>query len=836
MEFPVCPSCGQSVIDDDAEECPFCGASMSGKPSGKPAPKPVPKAAAPKAASGAAPAAKGAAAAGAAKRARPSADEPVISADDTALKRAVPASRKPSRGRMHRVVCPMCDTQGFVPEQAAGKDVRCANPECLVPIFTAPALEKKVVQQEPAKKGVSGPVVMVGGLALVALLGFGLWYFLIRQDAPAEMPPLITSAPGSGGDAEPFVGFDNPDKILNPGQASTQNAAQVLTPAQIRERALEDMIKTSLQSARNRSKPFCRQLTAEAYAISGNLEGARQQLEALKRVGGDVPYYQVIPQTEIGWQELERGQSDAARQTAATAWDAAQKLPRVGRGSVDAAMALAALLVAVDRTADAKTLIQKHQPENAALAELSALVRIAQERRTFNVDAAAAHVPLQPWTAPQWVAVTLGLVARDRADLALTWAGEAPSEESRSECIAAWGEAIAAVPERGKSAASSEKLQQATQKLPPAGKARVFARVAAVQLAAGNRAAAEQSLETARGALNEISPPAPSQFPEMKRVLAFNLPDPVPLRMAAIAAAEIARAEAQLGNAEAAWNSMTTALKFTRAMAPSPSGMRDRRKEVEEGGLAFRETLKRGLELKNDDEVRRALSNYRKKVIDLADASEARFRLQTELLAEAAEWGLQDQVWGEVVARAEHSDANEREPYLATTLPDQLVGIYKEAGASDKVRTVEAALQGAKPAQNARAELRRATNRMIDSGELKQAAARISQSTEDEAWRQQWALRLACRLASRDAPKRAMEFVAALNDLLLREEAYDLCAAIASRNGHSRMIWDYIQAVELTATEEISLYRGLVAGISAAEKAGAKPREQTALAPADARR
>ena len=24
MELPECPGCGQSVIDDDAEECPFC--------------------------------------------------------------------------------------------------------------------------------------------------------------------------------------------------------------------------------------------------------------------------------------------------------------------------------------------------------------------------------------------------------------------------------------------------------------------------------------------------------------------------------------------------------------------------------------------------------------------------------------------------------------------------------------------------------------------------------------------------------------------------------------------------------------------------------------------
>ncbi|MCC6972369.1 MAG: hypothetical protein IT434_19305, partial [Phycisphaerales bacterium] len=28
MDLPTCPSCGQSVLDDDAEECPFCGGAM----------------------------------------------------------------------------------------------------------------------------------------------------------------------------------------------------------------------------------------------------------------------------------------------------------------------------------------------------------------------------------------------------------------------------------------------------------------------------------------------------------------------------------------------------------------------------------------------------------------------------------------------------------------------------------------------------------------------------------------------------------------------------------------------------------------------------------------
>ena len=35
MELPSCPSCGQSVLDDDAADCPFCGAAMYGSSGGK---------------------------------------------------------------------------------------------------------------------------------------------------------------------------------------------------------------------------------------------------------------------------------------------------------------------------------------------------------------------------------------------------------------------------------------------------------------------------------------------------------------------------------------------------------------------------------------------------------------------------------------------------------------------------------------------------------------------------------------------------------------------------------------------------------------------------------
>jgi len=50
MDLPTCPACKQSVLDDDAVDCPFCGAPMKGGPAPARSSAP-PKSASPRAAS-----------------------------------------------------------------------------------------------------------------------------------------------------------------------------------------------------------------------------------------------------------------------------------------------------------------------------------------------------------------------------------------------------------------------------------------------------------------------------------------------------------------------------------------------------------------------------------------------------------------------------------------------------------------------------------------------------------------------------------------------------------------------------------------------------------------
>ncbi|MFP6701458.1 MAG: zinc ribbon domain-containing protein, partial [Planctomycetaceae bacterium] len=147
MDLPSCPACNQSVLDDDAIHCPFCGASMSGDATSVPVPQHPTPTTTPaqtdseldKAATDDSPQPTGPT--NQLKTAAPPSPDgsDPFAIDPTVSKQAIPAAPKATRKRTWRVHCPMCDTPGFLPRQAAGHDVKCANPECLVPIFTAPA-------------------------------------------------------------------------------------------------------------------------------------------------------------------------------------------------------------------------------------------------------------------------------------------------------------------------------------------------------------------------------------------------------------------------------------------------------------------------------------------------------------------------------------------------------------------------------------------------------------------------------------------------------------------------------------------------------------------------
>ncbi len=847
MDLPTCPACGQSVLDDDVEDCPFCGASMTtGRPSRKPpgqstAPAKT-KAVGHAAAKGSSPSTAAAEKANSetGEAGSETGEEDPFDVDTLAIQTAIRAKPKPVKGRTHKVICPMCETAGFVPRKAAGRDVRCANPECLVPVFTAPEIKKKPVEPaEPEKKpGLPKGLVVALSIVLLAAGGGGVWYFVwgrlsslprpigrlesLPHDG-AQPPPngnRSTDKDRNGNDSNqkhPTVGTEkNTDK----GQVPSKDVPQRLSLAEIQQTALQQMIVASRQRDQNRSKPYCRRLTAEAFAQAGDLDEARSQVEQLRKVGRGVPFYRIAPLVTIAWKEFQAGRKDAAAKTVEEARTAAQELPEFGRDPLDAATMLATVLIALGRADAAEPLISRDR-DSGPVSQLSATLQIVRALETYDFDAASS-APLLPWTAPQRVAVTLGLIGRGLRDEALRWAKRAPGIEERTDCVVAWGTAVATSASRNKQPGQMRLLQDAAKDLPPAGKARVFARAAGAQLAAGDKTAAEQTLKAARAALESAPPSQAFTVPGMKELCRLELPSAVLLRTAALAAAEIARVEAQRDQPQAAWDSLAVAMKFARAMAPAPPAIQQRLDEIDKlGSSAIRTELKRLLVLESNDAARIAARNYRKKCTKILKAAEARLKLQVSLLAGAVDWNIRDQIWNEIRSRSLETAVDKKEPFFETSLPWTLADRYREAGAEDKAKEIEAALSGSERGPDPWEQLKQTTAHLIAAGRVVDAATQIENSHIDKMQRFGWMLRLACRLVKAGSVESAFGFVTALGDPIWREEALALISAQAARNGDARVVWAFVENTQLPQTEKVSVYRGLIAGISLAAAPGA---------------
>ena len=107
---------------------------------------------------------------------KPDDDDP-FAVDKNAGGKVIAVSPSPTKGRTVEVVCPMCETHGYISPRAAGQEVKCCNPECLVPTFTAPAAEKKAEPPPPPPPKKSS-ALMWGIMAAVVVAGVGVYAFV----------------------------------------------------------------------------------------------------------------------------------------------------------------------------------------------------------------------------------------------------------------------------------------------------------------------------------------------------------------------------------------------------------------------------------------------------------------------------------------------------------------------------------------------------------------------------------------------------------------------------------------------------------------------------------
>lgn len=376
-------------------------------------------------------------------------EDPFAIEQAPSVKKVVPCARKPMKGRMHRVICPMCDSQGFIPKSAIGRQVKCANKECLVPVFTASDGKPKEATRAPsrvsdetvateAKSKTGGskknPMVIygiVGVVAVGATFGVVTWLNGQGETELGALPPVVPT-------------FDDPtqqdDPIVTPKQPVENQIPEY------RKRAIEivdEMVVQSRVSGGNRDKAYCRRLTGDSYLRLGMNDEATAEFNQMDKVSRDrrTEYYRITPLLSQYWAKIAAGDSAEAKTHLAAARDLAEGIPSAGDTAIESSIDLAAALVHADDIPAASKAIARHQVDKTVISQMDSL-RLAAWASIAAELQNVGRPPISPvrvfsWDDPLHTAVAVQLAIRGAWAESSTWASAITSPRGAGDAFAA---------------------------------------------------------------------------------------------------------------------------------------------------------------------------------------------------------------------------------------------------------------------------------------------------------------------------------------------------------------------------------------------------------------
>lgn len=723
----------------------------------------------------------------------------------------------------------MCETEGYVPSTSAGKDIKCANPKCMVPVFTAPAPEPEpVAAPKPAKK--AGNPVLLGVITLVVVggIGIGAYFFSTRPTNEVFVKPID---PGTVvKNTRPVETPTNTTLPVTPTEVNTPPEAQASNSSDGDRKLIAEILKdcqqTSLLSgSRNRSKPYCRRLAAEAFAFSGDLNGARQQIEALAIVGPELTFYQVLPWLDVFAQERTAGNAEAAATALNAAVKAAEKLPSRGRDQLDIATRLAVALVLSDRIDEARTLITAHQTTDLDGEVSPEFLWLAADPKLVTTDAVFHLRPIVARQTPQAAAVAaLSSFQGDHAQ-GLKYAQGWDDANIRAECLSAWAEGVV----WNLPGEATTLIETAISDLPAPAKSLVLTRAARVAGSRQQKELGQSLLAKGTAVLEELAPPQAVILPETKE-LVKNRPDFDPLwQRAAMAAAELSVTHWLLtGDQNVSTRWLNRSLEYARGLGPALPAIAALVADADRmGPTILRSRLKSELNLRTDDDARQTMGVYRRTLTDYETGARIRFGLQTMILSRAAQAGLEEAVW--TIANGQHllEEDSEREEFLATDVAVWLAERFQETKNSAALQALTAARSQSglkelpRPPASIYAEL-------MAASKATEAWNVLNQSGVKSDLREAVVLQTAVKLGLSDAPlDAAWKAMAPITDVVLREQAIEWVSLMAARRGKAAEVWKRRSEIS-SATESLSLAKGLVQGIEDRRRASADNQKVTA--------
>ena len=658
MSLPTCPSCGQSVLEDNPVDCPFCGAAMDGSRGAKNTPRPkagpvvnrpgarkIPE----KPATPAAPVAESATPAPEAPKpaARPAGgprgSRPVVDEDDpfgvgmsSAAAQAIQATAKPEKGRLLKVVCPMCEQVGFVPKNAVGKSVKCANEKCMVPIFTAhdpgeQGTDRKPVRMsdeaeaarraaDAAKPKKRNPMIVygiVGGILLLLTLA---------------LIPLLNKPPDPSGLDKPVVikDFGPTDDEIEQEDLEKKRKAQAALDAvnphiEVEAHASRMIGMARLQNLRD--KAWARKMTGDVFLRLNQTSKGAQEFNQSVVIEGGRGYYRIEPYLTRHWRAIAAGDTDTAAKTLADALGETKTLPRTGKLGLEAAMGLASAMVNAGRLQDAVAVIAARQLDTTIADNRDAIASTAWSFTSSHSRDASTAGPMVLdallWINPLHAGVAIDLGLHDRWEAAIAWSKTSQDPRTLTDALVALTEIAAA---RKAAPETFALIESAVNGSDAVSVLRVKAAVAA----ATKDVARFDACMTLMGQM-PVSPAA--VLPASSVLVQDDVPDRSSFVYTALSVSEVLRAAVASGKKEQAATVITRLSAELSAIAPSTTQVRGPINQMAANEAGFKKQLAAELRVPEDTQFASMYRNYRKHIEQYARIAEDRRLLETILLA-----------------------------------------------------------------------------------------------------------------------------------------------------------------------------------------------------------
>ena len=748
-------------------------------------------------------------------------DDPFEIAASPQARRAVACSPNRTKSRPLRVICPMCDTQGYIPLSAVGKQVKCLNSECMVPLFTAPEPDKprsadlasrvneQAVQQEeqlarPAKKrSPTAMYALLGGVLLVA--GFGLKLYL---DLEPNLDNLNTPI-----DVDYSLTEDDDSES---GAAASAEVADILDETVDVRTVVSRLAIQMIQAAElsvNRDKALCRRLTADAYLRLGDTERSQTEFKQLLNVSHQRnrvdDYYRINPQATDYWAAVRQGDQDKAIALFTQMQPDAETIPKFGALAIDAAVMWGAILVQQDQAAAAQRLVEQLAVDESVRSRADAhhygvwmAVTVAAAK---SGKPSESPIAMLVWKNRIATAIAVELALQEQWETAIVWAKLWPDQFVHGDMLA----------EIARQAVQAEVSESVIDSITNAS---------AISEAGQHRAEAvlaELTDDRLALAVIKMQPSATTtvcEMPSVGELLRYRVPSLTDSQQSARSLADLARSAASRGKTDVAAEVIVSLLNQLVTDLPPTVAVRAASAEQDQSPKAIQTRIRKYLGQSGSADVSSEFRGFRRGLDRLAGAVEKRRLLLIRLLC-----GVVQSDGG-----ASLNQALEASPLLVNELTAdplcQLIageavlagGSVPALAAANSVSVPRGKRTAAFPDDDVAAVW---FNTVLAAGQKHDA--QLFKAIESTGALPGLVACLMCRIVESQANQAdvsILDAIAAIKGGTARENGLWVAAFWLTRGGQAKEVEDWVSVQRLAATDRVLTLSGIVSGLELADE------------------